>query len=183
MSAPRAVIGGVVAMLLVAACGSAAPEASPTRPMVVDGGTSASVTVSASTKMICEHEAQGDIAKALGTDITRPLAPTWVDHEYSCRYVYGAGAMRLSVKQLGDAPATRRYFDGLVRRLGRSGSLAGLGQGAFTTARNSVVVRKDDKVLVVDVRDLPTTFGTPPDTRANVAITVAATIMGCWTGE
>jgi len=32
------------------------------------------------------------------------------------------------------------------------------------------------------VQDLPKQFGSPPDTRENDAINVAATIMGCWTG-
>jgi hypothetical protein len=44
-------------------------------------------------------------------------------------------------------------------------------------------VQKDDKVLVADVRKLPAEFGEPSDSRANVAITIAATVMGCRTGE
>jgi len=31
--------------------------------------------------------------------------------------------------------------------------------------------------------DLPAHFGAPPETRADVAVKVAATIMGCWTGD
>jgi hypothetical protein len=43
-------------------------------------------------------------------------------------------------------------------------------------------VRKDNKVLVVDTRGLPARFGAPPADRGEVAVTVAATIMGCWVG-
>ena len=57
-----------------------------------------------------------------------------------------------------------------------------LGQGAFTTKNLSAVVRKDYKVLTVDISKLPAHFGVPPDSRADVALNTAATIMGCWTG-
>ncbi len=46
----------------------------------------------------------------------------------------------------------------------------------------SVVVRKDYKVLLIDVTKLPPQFGVPPASRGDVAINVAETIMGCWSG-
>jgi hypothetical protein len=61
-------------------------------------------------------------------------------------------------------------------------NLEGIGATATTTANGSVVVQKDDDVLLVDVRKLPARFGVPSDTRANAAISIAATIIGCWTG-
>jgi hypothetical protein len=131
--------------------------------------------------MICASEAQKDLSSTLGTKTTRPIVPRWTDHEYSCRYGYSQGSFRLAVKQLPNATATRRYFGALATRLGKRETLQGLGDGGFTTTDSSVVVRKDNKVLTVDVRDLPPRFGNPPDARANVAISVAATIMGCWT--
>jgi hypothetical protein len=171
----------LVAAALLAACGASGKTASPatttTRPAVE---TNAAV-ISVSTKIIC-GEAAEDIADALGTKTTQPLVPRWKHHIYSCRYVYPSGSMLLSVKQLGNANATGAYFRALAARLGRRSDLSGLGQGAFTTRDHSVVVRKDFKVLVVDPHELPAMFGTPPDTRANVAISVAATVMGCWTG-
>ena len=45
----------------------------------------------------------------------------------------------------------------------------------------SVVVRKDYKVLLVDITKLPAKFGVPSATRGDVAINVAETIMWCWT--
>lgn len=132
--------------------------------------------------MICAAEAQHDISVTLGTKNTQTSTPTWAHHRYACDYIYANGVMNLSVKQLSDATSTRHYFTSLAKLLVRRKTLSGLGQGAFTTASGNVVVSKDNKVLVVDVHALPSKFGVPPDTRGNVAISVAATIMGCWTG-
>lgn len=132
--------------------------------------------------MICAPEAQREISTALGARMIRPPAPTWMDHRYSCAYIFANGTLDLSVKQLRNAASARRYVASLATRLGRRQRLAGLGQGAFTTANDSVVVSKDNEVLVVDAQGLPARFGVPPEMRKNVAVSVAVTIMGCWTG-
>jgi hypothetical protein len=44
-------------------------------------------------------------------------------------------------------------------------------------------VRKDFKVLHVDVSALPDRIGPQRHTRADAAFTVAAVIMSCWTGN
>ena len=46
-----------------------------------------------------------------------------------------------------------------------------------------MIVRKDFKVLNVDVSALPQEFGKPLQDRSNIALSVAATVMSCWTGE
>jgi hypothetical protein len=66
--------------------------------------------------------------------------------------------------------------------LGRRPEVVSFGQGAFITTNGSVIVRKDYKVLDVDVSQLPQKFGQPPQDRSNVALSVAATVMSCWTG-
>lgn len=66
---------------------------------------------------------------------------------------------------------------------GNVGPLGNLGQGAFTTTDGSVVVRKDWKVLLVDISGLPARFGVPPTSAADVADTVADVILGCWAGD
>lgn len=175
MSLRRAAAGAVLAVALLAACASSGPTAAPKAAQTA--------AIPRLTRMICEEEAAADIGAALGVETAAPRTPTWIDHTYSCRYGYANGALRLSVKQLTDTAGARRYFRGVRTRLGARRSLSGLGEAAFTTAAGAVVVQKDDKVLVVDVHELPPMFGVPADTRANVAITVAATIMGCWTGE
>ena len=49
------------------------------------------------------------------------------------------------------------------------------------TTNGSVVVRKDNMVLLVDVQALPSMFGRPASARSETAEIVATTIMGCWT--
>jgi hypothetical protein len=134
--------------------------------------------------MICEPEAANEIySQATGVKTIKPFQPTWVDHVYACDYVYPNGAvMRLSVKEMSSADETTAYFDSLAQKLGKVKDSPAVGQGAFTTKNGSFVVRKDYKVLLVDVSKLPAQFGVPPDTRENVAINTGVTIMGCWTG-
>ena len=132
--------------------------------------------------MVCADEGRNEIAKTVGRQITGPLVGSWRNRVYSCDYVYADNTrMALSVKQLSNQAETIAYFDALGTRLGRMHALQGLGQGAYQTANGSTVVHKDNLVLLVDVAHLPATFGTPPSPRADVSLSVAATIMGCWT--
>jgi hypothetical protein len=109
--------------------------------------------------------------------------PTWVDHLYTCRYSYPTAAMTLSVKELSSWPQTLAYFHAVGVLLGTKRNLDGLGQGAFQTTNGSVVVRKDWKVLLVDVSHLPDTFGHPPTTASEIAVAVADVVLGCWAGD
>ena len=68
-------------------------------------------------------------------------------------------------------------------QLGHSQNLANLGQGAFRTSGGDVAVRKDWKVLLVNVSGLPPRFGRPPTGATDVAYTVADVILGCWSGD
>ena len=45
-----------------------------------------------------------------------------------------------------------------------------------------MVVRKDWKVLDVDISQLPASFGQPPQSASDVAVSVAATLLSCWSG-
>jgi hypothetical protein len=109
--------------------------------------------------------------------------PTWVDHLYSCKYRYSTGSMELSVKELSSWPQTTAYFQQLADQLGKSRDLQDLGQGAFQTTDGSVVVRKDWKILLVDISGLPPQFGVPPTSSGDVAVTVGDVILGCWAGD
>jgi hypothetical protein len=182
--------------LLLAACGSSAkPSASPSSSATTSpAGPTTSVHVakqasnvpSVSAKMICEPEAANEIYQsAIGVKPVAPLTGTWIDHVYSCAYVYPGGArMTLSVKEVSNADETTAYFDSLATKLGRttkSIDIQGTG-GAFQVRDGSVVVRKDFKILLIDVTKLPAMFGVPTETRGDAAINVAQTIMSCWTG-
>jgi len=188
----RGIVLAVVACSLVlAACGSKSTpgSSSATTPPTTASGTTgghvaipAKATPSVSAKMICEDEVKNELSSLLGVQPTQPLAPTWKDHLYSCTYHYKGGALTLSVKELTDKASTDAYFADEAQKLGRTQNINGLGEPAFTTSDKSVVVRKDYKVMLVDISKLPAQFGNPPDSRDNIALNVAAEILGCWTG-
>lgn len=186
--------------LLLAACGggsgsnSAGQNPSTSSPATSPAGEGTTVHVaikasnepSVSAKMICETEAATEIyEQATGVKTIAPFHPTWVDHVYSCDYAYPGGAkMTLSVKEVSSPAETTAYFDSLATKLHKTKSLDqfSLGQGSFQVADGSVVVRKDYKILLIDVTKLPAEFGVPADSRGDVAINVAEAIMGCWSG-
>lgn len=132
--------------------------------------------------MVCQDEARSDIASALG-EKAAVSEPTWQAHLYSCRYTYPTGSFVLSVKELSSWAQTAAYYRTLGTKLGNARTLQGLGQGAFQTTDGSVVVRKDWKVLLVDSSSLPASFGIPPTSSGDVAVTVADVILGCWAGD
>jgi len=132
--------------------------------------------------MVCRPKAQREIAEVLGVS-ARVSRPTWVDHLYSCRYQYPNGDFALSVKELSNWAQTRVYFASLGHQLGDTESVSGLGQGAFQTTDGSLVVRKDYKVLLVDISGLPAQFGKPPTSASDVGNTIADLILGCWSGD
>ena len=74
---------------------------------------------------------------------------------YSCTYVYPKGKITLSVKELSSEDETTAYFDSIKQKYGLTQQLNGLGQGAWILKNNDVVVRKDYKVLLVDVHAIP----------------------------
>ena len=155
--------------ILLGACGGAS------KPADANGSTPPATGVlevagprpSASATMVCANEARGDIASSIGLDAVRVSKPTWreAEHLLSCTYEYAAGArMTLSVKELSSPDETTSYFDALGHSLGRVQSFE-IAQGAFRTSNGSLVVRKDYKVLLIDVSRLPAQFGAPATAR------------------
>jgi len=133
---------------------------------------------SAAAKLACSADAVSDVASGLGVGVISPVKPSWAKRVYTCRYVFTAGVIVLSVADLPDADAATSAFT-----TGEpSGAVAvpGLGQQAYARVDGSAVVRKDASVLTVDVSGLPTTFGVPPHPRNIDAITVADAILACW---
>jgi hypothetical protein len=167
-------------VVLASACGSSAPPAATTtadvRPLPA-GRLPSPIAL-----MVCQRKVHGEINEVLGVTAA-VTGRTWVDHKYSCRYGYTNGSFEVSVKELSSWPQTLDYYHGLGTQLGETQTLAGLGQGAFRTSGGDVVVRKDWKVLLVDVSGLPAEFGVPPTNATDVAYTVADVILGCWAGD
>jgi hypothetical protein len=170
-----ALILGALAVTF-ASCGSSAAEISARKPLPAGRLPSKIATE------VCAREAQRDMKAALGVKASVPTK-TWVDHTYSCPYEYPNGRFVLSVKELSSWAQTLNYFRSFGRQLGVSRTLANLGQGAFQVTNGSVVVRKDWKVLLVDVTGLPAQFGVPPTSSRAVAVTVADVILACWAGD
>ncbi len=173
--------------VLLASCGSSttAGTGGPTGATLDYGHVpaAAGATPSKSAQMICKASTQTELAYALGVPTVAAVHPTWVDHLYSCRYVYRNGVMVLSVKEMSSQAQTTAFYDAYKQSLGDTAPITGLGQGGFVTRDGSVVIRKDYKVLYVDVAGLPAQFGDPATTSADVAITVADVVMACWDGE
>jgi hypothetical protein len=173
----------VVFGLAVAGCGSTSSSSTPGGGATTSlAGHPAGAQPSVSAKMICSTEAQSEIAASLGLK-AKVSTPTWIDDVYSCTYTYPTGVLTLSVKELDTAAQTTRTYNAFAAQLGRRTTNVAFGSGAFITTNGSVIVRKDFKVLDVDVSKLPMQFGVPPQDRANAALSVAATVMGCWTGS
>jgi hypothetical protein len=166
----------VLAVVLgIAGCGSVnASSAESPKP--------AGKSPSAIARMVCAEEAAGEIAQVVGAKAS-VTAPTWADHLYSCGYLYREGTMVLSVKELSSWTQTYAYFDKLAETLHKTAPVKGLGQGAFVVSDGSVVVRKDWKILLVDISGLHGTVGSPPSSRDTVALDAAAVILGCWSGD
>jgi hypothetical protein len=132
--------------------------------------------------MVCQKKAAGEIQDVLG-ETAVVTDRTWVNHLYSCDYRFKAGTIVLSVKELSSWKQTLAYYATLAKSLGNKTTLYDLGQGAFQATDGSVVVRKDWKILLVNITGLPSQFGSPPTTSADVAATVAFIILGCWAGD
>jgi hypothetical protein len=164
---------GIVLLVLAAACGG--PSADASAP--VAGGPSEQA------RMVCEDEAQEDIALMLGVTPQEVGPPTTTNNTFACRYTYPDGAVDLSVQDLPDGAATTAAYQALATKLGHATDvdLDTAAAKAFTTTGGSVVLRKDDKVMLVDVTPLPAMFGRPPVPKANAALLVMKAILGCWT--
>jgi len=182
------IVGCVLAAALaLGACGSSGSGAqsptSTTNPFVNASWEKAGPNPSISAQMICSGEARKDLDATLLLKANKVTKPKWVreGHLYSCAYVYRRGKIVLSVKELSSGAETTNYFESIKRKYGTSDELNGLGQGAWVLKNSDVVVRKDYKVLLVDVTGIPERL-VPAMRRSDVAISVASVIMSCWTG-
>jgi hypothetical protein len=98
---------------------------------------------------------------------------------FTCRYAFADGALDLYVRDLHTVSQARKYFRAVRGREGVDDALTGLAEGGFTKADGSVVAVKDAMILTVDVTALPPT----QIDRTGIAIELASTVLGCWTGD
>lgn len=190
----RRLLLALVALGLGVCFGACGSSGSGGRTTTTGGTTKATVTGSTEAPlppgphpakvaaMVCDDETQRKTALVLGIRAHVPT-PTWDvrTHVFSCVFEYPTGSFRLSVKENLGWGATKAYFNQLGHRLGNTDTLGNLGQGAFVTSDGSVVVRKDWKVLLVDISGLHGhAVGKPATQPPAVAYTVADIILGCF---
>ena len=182
------VLSALLVVVALGACGSSSAKARSTTTTTPELFSSKSYEKakpepSKSAKMVCQKEARADIASNLGVAAKQVTTPTWdrSEHLYSCTYVFSNGKIALAVKEMSSASETTAYFNGIIKKYGTTQALIGLGQGAWVLKNSDVVVRKDYKVLFVNVEGIPKRF-LPLMTSSDAAVNVAVAIMGCWTG-
>src|ERR1700683_102147 len=110
----------VIAIAIGVAGGSSssAGRRSP-HPPPAGGARPAGVTPSTSAKMVCQTEARNDLAESLGVPVSQITTPTWVNHLYTCTYIYPNGSFTMSVKELDNKAQTTAYFNALGALYGR----------------------------------------------------------------
>ena len=174
----------VVALAMLTLLAGCAQPSAPLGPLPSPAPTSAPADApSAQAEMVCQPEAQADIENLIGVVPTRVGPIQYANHTTTCRYTYGNGSFTLVVEDLPNDLKTTDAFDALATKLGRTDSIDLPDANAFSTTDGSIVLRKDTKVMLVDVTALPATFGNPPSPRADAARLIMKAVLGCWTGE
>jgi hypothetical protein len=141
-------------------------------------------TPSETASMICGAEIQEAVAHTLGIGHAPRGLHTWADRLYRCRYLVGAGELRLSVKDLDAAAPGRAYFHRLRGHVPAPEDLVGvesLGFPSFESIHGDVVFLKDHKTLWVDASRLDPARLPSGLSRRDVAYGVAAAVIACWT--
>jgi hypothetical protein len=170
----------LVLAALLAGCGG--PPA-PVGPQPGPAPTSALADVpSPQAEMVCEPEAQADIQDLIGVVPTKVGPIQYANHTSTCRYVYPNGSFTLVVEDLPNDITTTRTYEALATKLGKVNTIDLPDAQAFTTNDGSVVLRRDTKVMLVDVTQLPATFGNPPSPRPDAARLIMKAVLNCWVG-
>ena len=127
----------------------------------------------------CEPMVRDSVPATVGLALAGEPTSTVRGDTFSCLYNFAGGTLDMSVRDLHTISRARRYFRDVRGREGVGDALSGLAEGGFTKADGSVVAMKDAMILTVDVTALPPT-GTD---RSGIAIDLASTVLGCWTGD
>ena len=128
---------------------------------------------------VCEPMVRDSVPATVGVPLAGAPTSAVRGDTFSCVYSFDGGTLDMSVRDLHTISQARRYFRDLRGREGVGDALSGLAEGGFTKADGSVVAMKDAMVLTVDVTALPPT----QVDRSGIAIDLAATVLGCWTGD
>ncbi len=137
-------------------------------------------------RMICSDEIRDAVKRAFHLTTAPATTHTWErsSRTFGCTYAVPDGALRLSVQDALDPGTGRRHFDDLQGSLAGATRIRGLesfGLPSFETRGGDVVFLRDGKTLRVDATTLPATALPPGTRREDVAYTVAAAVVACWT--
>lgn len=130
--------------------------------------------------MVCQPEAQQEVQDLIGVAPTKVGPIQYADHTSTCRYDYANGSFALVVQDLPNELVTTNTYEALADKLGRVDRIALPDADAFSTTNGSVVLRRDTKVMLVDVAQLPATFGEPPSKRTDAARLIMKAVLNCW---
>jgi hypothetical protein len=162
-------------LILLAGCGATPASGS-------DAGASTGKPP-ASAAMICDADIKSKVREALSLAGPPSTEWRWSNGVYTCDYHLPMGRMSLQVTVLAGARQARTLFNADRARTPGARPLAGLGERAIGTENGTVLVLKDNQILVVDTTRLPPEFGANGQRRTDLAYEVASDVMGCWTGD
>jgi hypothetical protein len=128
---------------------------------------------------VCEPMVRDSVPATVGLPLAGEPTSAVRGDTFSCLYAFAGGKLDLSVRDLHTISQARKFFRDLRGREGVGDALSGLAEGGFTKADGSVVAMKDAMILTVDVTALPPT----QVDRSGIAIDLASTVLGCWTGD
>src|SRR3954464_1817664 len=169
------------------ATGSPGPSPGPSNVAAVPAsGSDAGLATGkppAPAAVICDAGIKSKVRGALSLAGPPSTEWRWSDGVYTCDYHLPMGRMSLQVTVLAGAPEASTLFDADRGRTLGAQPLAGLGERAFGTDNGTVLVLKDNQVLLVDTTRLPQEFGANGQRRSDLAYEVASDVMGCWTGD
>jgi hypothetical protein len=169
--------------VLAAGCGGPPSSAVPLGPLPSQAPLPTLADApSEQAEMVCAPEAQEDIQDLVGVVPTKVGPIQYADHTTTCRYAYADGAFTLVVEDLPNDITTTRTYEALAAKLGRVEKIDLPDAEAFSTTDGSIVLRRDFKVMLVDVTQLPATFGSPPSPRADAARLIMKAVLNCWVG-
>lgn len=176
----RPVIAAIVAAVAagVAGCSQSPPPVVGPQPTAVELPDAPSPQA----EMVCQPEAQQEIQDIIGVVPTKVGPIQYANHTSTCRYDYPNGSFALVVEDLPNDLLTTETYETLAGKLGKIDRINLPDADAFATNNGSVVLRRDFKVMLVDVTQLPATFGNPPSSRADAARLIMKTVLNCWVG-
>lgn len=131
-------------------------------------------------ELVCQPEAQQEIQDLIGVAPTKVGPIQYANRTSTCRYDYANGSFSLVVQDLGNDLVTTETYEGLAKKLGKVDAITLPDADAFSTKDGSVVLRRDFTVMLVDVTQLPATFGNPPSSRADAARLIMKAVLNCW---